>query len=118
MKTNGIFSASSRSAIAKLFSRTSATSSSAKSGALLVDERERARHAAGGTHALHAKAENPVLEIERDERVILDDQNVVGHSVGSGGFHDPGLMIGCPRRTPGGGLMAGASPEARRRFPI
>jgi hypothetical protein len=28
-----------------------------------------------------------------------------------------GLMIECPRRTPGAGLIADASPRARRRFP-
>ena len=44
------------------------------------DHAKRFRHACRGSHRLHAKANDGVLEIERDDRIVLDDQDVVGQS--------------------------------------
>lgn len=51
------------------------------------DRFKRLRHASGGPHRLHAETQDGVLEIERDDRIILDDQHVAGHGVGRCGFH-------------------------------
>jgi hypothetical protein len=55
------------------------------------DHFERLGHACRGPHALHAETENRFLEVERDDRVILDNQDIVGqdgHAVERDRFHD------------------------------
>jgi len=79
---------------------------------------QRAGRAGGGAHLLHAEAEEGVLEIQRNDRVIFDDQDIIRHALGIVGFHDLGSrLMKCPRRMPGGGRTATPSLEARGRFP-
>ena len=51
------------------------------------DQFERLGHVCRGPHRLHTKSQERVFEVERDDRIILDDQHVVGHAVARGGFH-------------------------------
>ena len=76
------------------------------------------RHICRGAHRLHPETKNRVLEVERDDRIILDNQHVVGQaSVGRGGFHDlAGQEVGCGRVEPG---RPAPTPQQRLgRFPI
>jgi hypothetical protein len=61
-----------------------------KIGGAMGDHFERLGHASRGPHALHPETENRVFEVECDDRVILDDQDIVGqdgHAVERGRFH-------------------------------
>ena len=51
------------------------------------DHIERLGHVRGGPHRLHAKPQNRVFEIERNDRIVFDDQHIIGHAVTGGGFH-------------------------------
>jgi len=42
---------------------------------------KRLRHAPRAAHRLHPEAENRVLEVERDDRIVFDDQDVTGQAV-------------------------------------
>ena len=70
------------------------------------DQFERLGHVCRGPHRLHAKSQERVFEVERDDRIILDDQHVVGHAVARGGFHvlassGSKFWFGGPGRSPG-----------------
>jgi len=72
-----------------------------------------------------AEAENRVLTIERNDRIVLDDQHVIrqrGEAVGSGGFHefevstDPNTDEDCSRDR---GLTQGSRNETHHiDFPL
>jgi hypothetical protein len=71
------------------------------------------RHVAGGADRFDAKTEKGVLEIDCNDRIILDDQNVIGQVVAGDGFHDlagSSLRCGrCPGASPSGRPVADAS---------
>jgi hypothetical protein len=83
---------------------------------VIGDHVERLRHACRGAHRLHTEAENRVLEVDRDDRIIFNDQDVTGQAVKSGGVHDllarwfRGDCV--PRQKPGARPAAGA-PDKR-----
>ena len=51
------------------------------------DHIERFGHVRGGPHRLHAKPQNRVFEIERNDWIVFNDQDIVGQAVVGGGFH-------------------------------
>src|ERR1700738_2833674 len=64
---------------------------------------ERSGHACRGPHRLHPEIQDRLLEIERDDQIILDDQDVLGEggdSVGGRVFHDLTLHGGSRSRSP------------------
>ncbi|MGY4424191.1 hypothetical protein ACVWY2_006640 [Bradyrhizobium sp. JR6.1] len=53
----------------------------------LGDQFERAGDVRSGAHRPGAEAQDGVLEIERDDRIVLDHENVTGHAGIASGFH-------------------------------
>ena len=51
------------------------------------DHLERAGYVSGGPDRLDPETKYPVLEVERDDRVILDDQDIVGHAIAGNVHH-------------------------------
>ena len=45
---------------------------------LLIDQCQRPGHALGRSNGLHSKAEKRVFKIERDDRVVFNDEDIVG----------------------------------------
>ena len=52
------------------------------------DHLHRPGHGCRDTDFLRSEAENCVLEVERDDQIILDNQHIVWHEVESDGFHE------------------------------
>jgi hypothetical protein len=81
-KANGIFSASRRSAIARLYFANQPHIEQCKIRGAIGDHFERLGHVSRGPDHFHPEAENRVLEVERDDRIILDDQDIIRHAIG------------------------------------